>query len=67
MDQVNHLLIDLKLCIVEKRKKEIMQQMHNPELLKNKEMCRELIAQFQQIKEVENTLAKACGDRVFMH
>jgi len=67
MDQVNHLLIDLKLCIVEKQKKELMLQMRDPEVLKDKERCRELIAQFQQIKEVENALAKACGDRVFMH
>jgi len=67
MDQVNHLLIDLKLCIVEKQKKDLMQQMRDPQLLKDKERCRELISQFQQIKEVENALAKACGDRVFMH
>lgn len=67
MDQVNHLLIDLKLCIVEKQKKELMLQMRNPEVVKSKERCRELIIEFQQIKEVENALAKACGDRVFMH
>ncbi len=67
MEQVNHLLIDLKLCIVEKQKKEIMQMMRDPALLSDKQRCRDLIAQFQQIKEVENALAKACGDRVFMH
>ncbi len=67
MDQANHLLVDLKLCIVEQQRKEIMQQMRDPMILKDKERCRELIAQFQQIKEVENALAKACGDRVFVH
>lgn len=67
MDQVNHLMIDLKLCIVETQKKELMQQMRDPMVLQDKERCRELIAQFQKIKEVENALAKACGDRVFMH
>ena len=67
MDQINHLLIDLKLCIVEKQKKEIMQQLRDPSLLQNREFYRQLMVQFQEIKEVESTLAKACGDRVFMH
>lgn len=67
MDQANHLIVDLKLCIVEQEKKELMRQMHDPQVLKDKERCRELIAKFQEIKKVENALAKACGDRVFMH
>lgn len=67
MDQANHLLIDLKLCVVEQQRKEIMQQMRDPQILKDKERYRGLIAQFQQIKEIENALAKACGDRVFVH
>lgn len=67
MDQVTHLLIDLKLCIVEQQKKDIMLQMRDPSVISDKGRLRDLMAQFQQIKEVENALAKACGDRVFMH
>ncbi len=67
LDQVKHLIIDLKLCIVEKQKKQIMQQMRDPAVLQDKEKCRKLIAEFQKIKEVENLLAKQCGDRVLMH
>lgn len=67
MELVSHLLIDQKLCIVEQQKKDIMQQMRDPQLINDKERCRDLIAEFQRIKEVENALAKACGDRVFMH
>ncbi len=64
MELVTHLLTDLKLSIVKKQKAQIMQQMRDRNVLSNRDQYRSLMQRFQEVKELEARLAKACGDRV---
>ena len=64
MELVTHLLTDLKLGIIKKQKAEIMQQMRDRAVLSDRDRYRALMQRFQEVKELEAMLAKACGDRV---
>lgn len=64
MELTNHLLTDFKLDYVKKQKDQLMTQMKNPSVLSDNEKRRSIMSQLIAIKEQENRLAKACGDRV---
>lgn len=64
MELITHLLTDLKLCIVSQRKKDIMKQMRDPNVLADRTRYHTIMQKFQEIKVLESRLAKACGDRV---
>lgn len=62
MDHVLHLLADFKLAIIEREKADIERDLRNargPEL-------RDLLVRFKRVKEIENALARQCGDRVIV-
>lgn len=65
MELVTRLLTDLKLGIVKQRKSALMMEMRSKELLADRERCRAVMQQFNDLKKLENILAKKCGDRVF--
>lgn len=64
MELTNHLLTDFKLDFVKNKKNQLMQQMRDPAVIADKEKLRSIMSQMKDIKETENKLAKACGDRV---
>jgi len=64
MDLVTHLLADFKFSIVQRQKKEIMQEMRNPEVLKDRDRYRAIMQRLQELKVLESRMAKECGDRV---
>ena len=64
MELVTHLLTDLKLSFVKKQKAEIMEQMRDRTVLSNRDQYRVLMQRYQEVKELETRMAKACGDRV---
>lgn len=66
MNLVGHVLTDYKLNLVKNQKQMLMQQMRDPEVLKDRTRCRALMEELQAIKVKESELAKACGDRVIV-
>lgn len=64
MELTNHLLTDFKLDFVKKKKNQLMLEMRNPAVMQDREKWRSIMSQMKDIKEQENRLAKACGDRV---
>lgn len=64
MELTNHLLTDFKLDFVKNKKNQLMQQMRDPNVIADREKLRSIMSQLKDIKEKENILAKACGDRV---
>lgn len=66
MNLVGHVLMDYKLYLVKNQKQTLMQQMRDPEILKDRTKYIALMEQLQTIKTKESELAKACGDRVIV-
>lgn len=64
MELTNHLLTDFKLDFVKNKKNQLMLQMRDPAVMNDREKQRSIMSQLKDIKEQENKLAKACGDRV---
>lgn len=64
MELTTHLLTDFKLHVVKQKRDELMNQMRNPEILKDREKLRAIMEEMQVVKEQEKRLAKECGDRV---
>lgn len=63
-EQVEHLLAELKLCIVRRQLRALIDQTKNPALAASPERYRALLSEFKELKAVERTLAQLCGDRV---
>lgn len=63
-EQVEYLLSDLKLSIVRQEIKDLVAQTKNPEIVKDKEKYMALLNRFKEVKNIERSLAKICGDRV---
>lgn len=64
MELTNHLLTDFKLDFVKNKKNQLMLQMRDPAVLADRDRLRSIMSELKDIKETENKLAKACGDRV---
>ena len=62
MDTTNHILADLKLCIVRREIKRIMKQMKDSSV--SREQRVRVLVKFKELKEAEARLAKEAGDRV---
>lgn len=64
MELVSHLISDLKLCIVKRRKDELTKQMLDPNILSDALKYTQIMQQLKEYKDLESKLAKQCGDRV---
>ena len=62
MELTTHVLADMKISIVRKEIEMVMAEMKNPAT--PKELGRELLVKYKELKDAEKRLAKECGDRV---
>lgn len=63
-DLVRHLMTDFKLAVIDEELKGILNRLRDPLILKDKEAYMKVMKHYMEVKEVESTLAKECGDRV---
>ncbi len=61
---VPHLVSDFKLAIVDEELKRILQELHKPGILSDKEGYMEIMKRYKEMKDIERTLARERGDRV---
>lgn len=64
MELVPHLMSDFKLAIVDEELKQILLQLRNPDILKDKEHYMDIMKHYKEVKEIESALARQRGDRV---
>ncbi|MBQ8969402.1 MAG: DNA primase [Bacteroidaceae bacterium] len=60
----NHLLTDYKIEIVNKELKQIMREMQDPELIKDKDRFTTVMTRYKEFKDIEKKLAHQQGGRV---
>lgn len=63
-DLVAHVMQDYRLALLDEEKTRIMQQLGDPQLLKDKAKYTEVMTAFMQIKKMEKDLGHNRGDRV---
>jgi len=66
LETTMHILAELKLSIVKKEIDKILTEVKNPNIKRDKEAYRSLMQQFNELKTIEQKLAKECGDQVIM-
>jgi len=63
---IPHLLIDFKLGILEEDMKQTIQQLNQPEALKNPERAMEIMKHYKKLTDTMKAMAKRAGDRVIL-
>lgn len=63
---VQHVITDYKLELVGAQVKQIMREMQDPELMRDKERYMQVMTQYRDLKDVEKRLSQAHGGRVMM-
>lgn len=63
---VQHVITDYKLELVGAQVKQIMRDMQDPELMRDKERYMQVMTQYRDLKDVEKRLSQAHGGRVMM-
>lgn len=61
---VPHLMADYKISIVKEELKHILQQLQNPEIVKDEQKYMALMKRYQELNSIQSLLAKHQGDRV---
>ena len=61
-----HVMADYKLAIVEDELQGVVQQMKNPDVLKDKKRCTDLMQRYSEIKQIQAQLGRQRGDRVII-
>ncbi len=61
---VPHLMADYKISIVKEELKHILQQLQNPEVVKDEQKYMTLMKRYQELNSIQSLLAKHQGDRV---
>ncbi|MEG1579861.1 MAG: DNA primase [Bacteroidaceae bacterium] len=63
-DLIPHIIIDLKLSIVEDELKETLNLLSSPEFMKDEAKYMEEMMKYKELKDIEQILAKQSGERV---
>ena len=63
---IPHLLIDLKLAILEEDMKRTIQELSRPEIYNNAEHYIKIMEHYKNLTEAQKILAKKAGDRVIL-
>ncbi len=63
---IPHLLIDFKLGILEEDRKQTIQQLSNPEIIKDPQKALEIMGHYKELTELLKEMAKRAGDRVVL-
>lgn len=64
MELVPRLISDFKLTIVNEELKQILLKLRDPKIMSDKEEYMKLMRHYKEMKDIERSLAKECGDRV---
>ncbi len=66
LETTAHLLAELKLSIVKRELAKVLEEAKSPEIRTDKDAYRALMRHFNELKTIEQKLAKECGDQVIM-
>lgn len=65
-DYIIHMLLDYKFAIVETTIKELQALLTNPQIISDNQKSQKLLTEYMRLSDIQRSLAKALGERVFL-